>query len=49
MEKITNDFDLNKKIDSFLSGNCTDAYEFLGCHFKGKDCVFRVWAPHQNL
>ena len=48
MGKITNEFDLNKKIDSFLSGNCTDAYEFLGCHLKGKDCVFRVWAPRAN-
>jgi len=46
MGKITNEFDLNKKIDCFLSGDSTDAYEFLGCHFSGKDCVFRVWAPH---
>ena len=39
----------NKKFEAFLSsfalGECTDAYNSLGCH-KAKDgFVFRVWAP----
>ena len=32
MPETTKDFDINKKIDEFISGSCTDAYKFLGCH-----------------
>lgn len=33
-------------IDSFLSGDCTDAYKFLGCHRAKDSFIFRVWAPN---
>jgi len=46
MTKTTNDFDIQSKIDEFLSGTCTDAYTFLGCHKTKDGFVFRVWAPH---
>ena len=46
MGKVTKDFDINHKIEMFLSGDSTDAYELLGCHLRGSKCTFRVWAPH---
>lgn len=38
--------DIQKNIDSFSSGNCTDAYKFMGCHRADMGYVFRVWAPN---
>ena len=29
----------------FHQGNNAKAYEYLGCHFEGEKCSFRVWAP----
>ncbi len=46
MAKTTNEIDIYEKIEEFLSGNCTDAYTFLGCHRTSKGFVFRTWAPH---
>ena len=46
MPETTKDFDINKKIDEFISGSCTDAYRFLGCHKEKGAFVFRVWAPN---
>ncbi len=46
MKNKPKDFDIYKKIDEFLSGNCTDAYTFLGAHKLAKGYVFRTWAPH---
>ncbi len=45
MNKKTKDFDIYNKIDEFLSGDCTDAYKFLGAHKAAEGYVFRVWAP----
>ena len=33
-------------IADFTQGNCTDAYNFLGCHKREKGYVFRLWAPN---
>ncbi len=37
-------------LERFGSGNCQDAYRFMGCHPQVRDgqegYVFRVWAPH---
>lgn len=30
----------------FHEGTNSKAYELMGCHFKGKKAVFRVWAPN---
>ena len=38
--KLTGEF-----LSDFASGNCTDAYKYLGCHRAGKGFLFRVWAP----
>ena len=46
MTKEAKDYNLNKKIQMFLSGENANAYEFLGCHINGNKCTFRVWAPH---
>ncbi len=35
-------------ITAFLCGDCTNAYEFLGCHKEKNGFVFRVWAPRAN-
>ena len=44
MVKIKKNF--SDFIDSFLSGDCTDAYKFLGCHRAKDSFIFRVWAPN---
>ncbi len=41
IKKTFNDF-----LDSFLSGDCTYAYKFLGCHRAKDSFIFRVWAPN---
>lgn len=46
MKNKTKDVDIFKKIDEFLSGDCTDAYSFLGAHRLDRGYVFRTWAPH---
>ncbi len=33
-------------IEKFVSGNCIDAYKFLGCNKSKNGYVFRVWAPN---
>ena len=33
-------------LNDFLSGNATDAYNYLGAHIAGDCIVFRVWAPN---
>lgn len=33
-------------LDSFTSGKCTHAEDFLGAHMTDKGAVFRVWAPN---
>ena len=41
---------LQKQLESYHDGSCTNAYEFLGCHPETRDgvdgFVFRVWAPN---
>ncbi|MBQ7901489.1 MAG: 1,4-alpha-glucan branching protein GlgB [Clostridia bacterium] len=37
---------MDDKINEFLRGASTTAYEFMGCHRQGKGFVFRVWAPN---
>ena len=32
-------------LNNFASGNCTNAYKYLGCHKAEKGFMFRVWAP----
>ncbi len=46
MAKTTKEHSIFQKIDEFLSGNCTDAYTFLGCHKTDDGYTFRTWAPH---
>jgi len=37
---------LSECIEHFSAGNCTNAYEFMGCHKSKKGYTFRVWAPN---
>jgi len=37
---------ISECIEHFSSGNCTNAYEFMGCHKAKKGYTFRVWAPN---
>jgi len=37
---------INLFTKNFLSGTCTDAFEYLGCHRENKRFTFRVWAPY---
>ena len=38
--------DILEFIDKFSTGNCYNAYSFLGCHKADMGFVFRVWAPN---
>ena len=42
----TKKLNLSECIERFSAGNCTNAYEFLGCHKAKKGYTFRVWAPN---
>lgn len=37
---------ISKRLESFSAGNCSNAYEFMGCQKAEKGYTFRVWAPN---